>query len=94
MPSVAPKFKFRGDSKTPMKPTTLLILILTLILAGCSSAPKSTPASIKADNPEKAELTDKLENMTPEERAAYVQANQAEIQQKYSGANSNQPTTR
>jgi hypothetical protein len=49
---------------------------------------------MKADNPAKTELSEKLEKMTPEERAAYVQSNQAEIQSTYSGVNTPPPGTR
>lgn len=71
-------------------PTAALLFIF---IAGCGSEPQPTPEQLKADNPAKAALTEKLEKMTPEERAAYVQANQAEIQQTYSGVNSAPPAT-
>lgn len=71
-------------------PFTALLLIAA---AGCGSAPPRTSEQIKADNPAKAALTEKLDKMTPEERAAYVQSNQAEIQQTYSGVNSSQPAS-
>jgi outer membrane murein-binding lipoprotein Lpp len=77
-----------------MKVSTLLSIFCALFLCGCSSAPKSTPESMKADNPAKTELSEKLEKMTPEERAAYVQSNQAEIQSTYSGVNTPPPGTR
>lgn len=69
------------------------IALLFALAAGCGSTPSQTPDQAKADNPAKAALTEKLEKMSPEERAAYVQANQAEIQQTYSGVNGGQPTT-
>ncbi len=71
-------------------PTTALLFILA---SGCGSAPAPTPEQFKADNPAKVALSKKLDKMTPEERAAYVQANQAEIQQTYSGVNNAPPTS-
>lgn len=59
---------------------------LLLVLAGCGqSAPEYGPTDLAADDPAKAELTQKLEQMTPEQRAQYVQQNQAEVQRTFSG---------
>lgn len=77
-----------------MKTLIPFFFIFSIIVLGCSSTPEPSAEAIKADNPEKAALTEKLDAMTPEQRAAYVQANQAEIQQTYSGVNNGQASGR
>lgn len=84
-----------GLPKNLMKISTSILVCLTILITGCNnSTPEVTPETIRADNPAKAEVTDKLQNMTPEERAAYIQANQGEIQNTYSGANNPDPSAR
>ncbi len=73
-----------------MKTLIPFFFIAALCAAGCSSTPEPTKEALEADNPSKAALTEKLESMTPEERAAYVQANPGEIQQTFSGVNNGQ----
>lgn len=70
-----------------MKALIPFTAFLVIFAGGCSSAPEVSPESVKAEDPAKAALTEKLDAMTPEQRAAYVQQNHAEIQQTYSGVN-------
>ncbi len=53
---------------------------------GCSKAPENAPVKIDTNDPQsvaKSELSDKLKNMTPEQRAQYIQQNPNEVQQVY-----------
>lgn len=71
-----------------MKQTLIITFLVAAmaLLVGCGSKQAEyTPEAAALDDPEKAEMTQKLESMTPEQRAQYVQQNQAEVQNAYSG---------
>lgn len=71
----------------PMKLHTLILFLGVAILAGCDQAPSAKQSATgPADTPAKAELSDKLNKMSPQERAAYVQAHPDEVKRTFSGA--------
>ncbi len=60
-------------------------LTLTVLLAGCSKPQAQDSPALAAEDSEKAEMTQMLEAMTPEERARYVQENPEAVQSAYRG---------
>jgi len=68
----------------------LSLIPLTFFVFGCSSKPE--PPSAPDPKAPKTELSQKLQNMSPEERAKYVQEHPEEVSGTYSGvAGQNQP---
>lgn len=64
---------------------TFLVAVMALLVGCGNKQAEYTPEAAAADDPEKAAMTQHLESMTPEQRAQYVQQNQAEVQNAYSG---------
>lgn len=61
------------------------ITVLAILVIGCGKPKADADPAITADDPEKAEMTQMLESMSPEERARYVQENPEAVKSAYSG---------
>lgn len=69
-----------------MKLTPLALIALAIVGLGCSKSDPNAPVKVDKNDPQavaKADLSERLKNMTPEQRAQYVQQNPQEIQGTY-----------